>query len=42
VDLLAEPHNTLDFLFLEIAEANQGRCALLKISYKSRNNSNSN
>jgi hypothetical protein len=32
VDLLAEPHSALDFLFLEIADANQRRCSLLEIS----------
>jgi hypothetical protein len=31
VDLLAEPHNALDFWFSEIADANQRRCALLEI-----------
>jgi hypothetical protein len=31
VDLLAESHNALDFLFLEIADAIQRRCALLEM-----------
>jgi hypothetical protein len=39
VDLLAEPHNTLDFRFLETVDANQRRCALLELSYNSSNNS---
>jgi hypothetical protein len=30
VDLLAEPHNTLYFLFLEVTDANQRRGALLE------------
>jgi hypothetical protein len=32
MNLLAEPHNTLDFWFLEIADAKQHRCTLLEKS----------
>jgi hypothetical protein len=37
VDLVAEPHNTLDFWIFEIADANRRRCALLDIFQNSSN-----